>query len=196
MRSNRHSMTNEMPPQTGKPALLRIPEREEPEIRFRHQDRMEPGEYPAYCRSSQIYPDGPYARWVCVLQFDILDDWWINLLARLTCFLNLGSGEQPRANSRRSKYWRTWVAANGGVAPRRVDRMSPRIFERRYGVVLVADVEKNFQQISLGSAEMYSVVREIVHWEPGKIVSRDQQPADHQPRRHARTTAATITCTE
>ena len=111
--------------------------------------------------------DGPYARWVCALQFDILNDSLTNVVARLTCFLNLGSGDKPRATSRRSKYWRAWVAANGGTAPRRSDRISPGIFQRRHALVLVADVEKNFKQISLSSDEAYSVVREIIRWETG-----------------------------
>jgi hypothetical protein len=158
----------QMPSQNRKPAPVSTPERAEPEIRYCHQDRIEPGQYRAYCRSAQVYRDGPYARWICALQFDILDDSLTQMLARLTCFLNLGSLDEPRATSRRSKYWRAWVAANGSIAPRRKDRISPRIFERRHAVVLVSDVKKNFQQISLGSDEAYSVVREIIRWETGK----------------------------
>jgi hypothetical protein len=138
-----------------------------PEIRWHVCDRIEPGNYPGYCRSTQIYRDGPYKRWICALQFDIFDESLMNEIARLTCFLNLGSGEKPRATSRRSKYWQAWVAANGKAAPTRKDRMSPAIFERRHAVVRVEDVKKNFRSFALGAEETYSVVREVIRWETG-----------------------------
>lgn len=135
-------------------------------IEWHYCDRVEPGEYRAYCRSAHTYRDGPYARWICALQFDILDPSLLNLVARLTYFLNLGSGERPRATSRRSKYWSAWVAANAGP-PKRRERLSPNIFVHRHAVVLVGDVARNFKQMAIPVDEVYSVIRAILRWETG-----------------------------
>jgi integrase len=45
----------------------------QPEISWTFAARIEPGEYPAYCRSVSIYRDGQFKRWVCAVQFDALD---------------------------------------------------------------------------------------------------------------------------
>jgi hypothetical protein len=101
---------------------------------------------------------------VCAVQFDVLDG-NLNKLARLTWFLNLGSGDKPQA-TRRSNYWAAWVKANGGP-PKRQDRLSKHVFVRRYAVVVVADTTRDSRQ-ELGSGEhAYSVIRDVVRWETG-----------------------------
>jgi hypothetical protein len=136
----------------------------EPEIVWKHIPRLEPGEYKAYCRAAKIYRDRQFKRWVCAVQFDVLDD-SLNVLARLTWYLNLGSGDKPRA-SRRTRYWDAWVKANGGL-PGRKDRLSPKVFMRRYAVVVVEDTGKNLQQVAITQEWAYSVIRDVVRWDTG-----------------------------
>jgi hypothetical protein len=136
-----------------------------PEITWTHAARIEPGEYHGYCRSAKVYRDRQFKRWVCAVQFDVMDDSLLNVIARLTWYLNLGSKEKPHAG-RRTNYWSAWVKANGG-APRRHDRLSPRVFEARYAVVKVEDTGKTHRQIAVTTAECYSVIRGVVEWQTG-----------------------------
>jgi hypothetical protein len=137
----------------------------EPEISWRHCDRIEPGTYPAYSRSARVYRDGYFKRWVCAVQFDILNETLTEVLARLTWYLSLGSGTQPHAG-RRGKYWAAWVKANGGP-PKRIDRLSTRVFVKRQAIVPVGCTTKNHLQIAVTAEEGYSVVREVLSWETG-----------------------------
>lgn len=125
--------------------------------------RIEPGEYPAFSRSAAVYSDGLYQRWVCAVQFDILSDSLIETIARLTWYLNMGNRDKPHAG-RRGKYWAAWIKANDGP-PKRNDRLSPRVFERRYAVVRVDDTTKTHRQDPTDEQNCYSVVRDVVRWE-------------------------------
>src|SRR5215467_3212942 len=100
-----------------------------PEISWTHLERLEPGEYPAYSRSAKVYRDRQFKRWVCAVQFDVFDESLMNVLARLTWYLNLGSKEKPHAG-RRTNFWAAWVKANGGP-PKRRDRLSHTVFVGR-----------------------------------------------------------------
>jgi hypothetical protein len=142
--------------------------RKEPGIAFRHHDRIEPGEYPAYCRSAHTYRDDNWKRWLCALQFDILDDSRLNTIAQLTKFFNLGAHEKPRVTSRRSHYRRAWIDANGGHLPRRSQNPSPAIFVHRMARVLVKDVQRDFRKHALTEEEVYSVIDTILGWDTGK----------------------------
>lgn len=145
-----------------KPFLVRS---REPDISWRYCARIEPGEYPAYARSARVYRDGQFKRWVCAVQFDILDASLTEVIARLTWYLNLGSGDKPRAG-RRGAYWAAWVKAKGGQ-PKRQDRLSSDLFARRHAIVFVDDTAKNHRQITVREEDCYSVVREVVRWETG-----------------------------
>jgi len=142
-----------------------IDPRTEPEITWTHIPRIEPGEYPAYARSAKIVWDKHYKRWYCAVQFDVLTDDLAEVRAELTLFLNMGDRERPHAG-RRGNYWQAWTAANGGPPPRK-DRLSPRIFTKRYARVIVGDTTKNFKQTALAESMAYSVVRKVVRWESG-----------------------------
>ena len=144
------------------PSLVR---RAEPEIAWHYCDHIGPGDYPAFSRSAKVYRDGQFQRWVCAVQFDILDASLTKTLARLTWYLNLGSGEKARAG-RRAGYWAAWVKANDGQ-PKRTDRLSPSVFVKRYAIVLVGDTTKNHKQIAITAEEGYSVVRDVLRWETG-----------------------------
>jgi hypothetical protein len=136
-----------------------------PEISWTFAARIDPGEYPAYSRSAMVYRDGQFKRWVCAVQFDVLDGSLTRVIARLTWYLNLGSRDYPRAG-RRTNYWQAWVRANGGP-PKRNDRLSPRVFERRHALVRVEDTGKTYRQKAIGADEIYSVIRDVVEWQTG-----------------------------
>jgi hypothetical protein len=145
--------------------MKRAPHRAAVDISFTYVPRIEAGEYPAYSREAKLYRDRQYRRWVCAVQFDILDSSLINTIAQLTWYLNLGSGERPRA-SRRSNYWSAWVRANGGP-PKRSDRLSQQIFGGRHAMGEVADTTKTHNAGAIGPNQSYSVVRSVIEWRTG-----------------------------
>jgi hypothetical protein len=142
-----------------------VHKRREPEIGWRFAERIEPGEYPAYCRSAAVYYDRQFKRWVCAVQFEVLDSSLMNVAARVTWYLNLGSREKAHIG-RRSKYWAAWVKANGGP-PKRGDRVSPRVFQARHALVTVEDTSKNHRQEVIAAEQSYSVIRDVVEWQTG-----------------------------
>ena len=138
--------------------------RAEPEISWAFIPRIQPGEYRAFSRSAAIYRDRQFKRWVCAVQFSILNDSLMpEVMARLTWYLNLGTREKPHAG-RRGNFWTAWVEANGGP-PKRNDRLSPRAFEGRYAIVRVDDTTKTHDQNVVTAQESYSVIRNVVRWE-------------------------------
>ena len=138
----------------------------EPDITWTHTPRIEPGTYPAFSRSARLYKDGTFQRWVCSVQFDVLEADLATVKARLTWFLNMGEAEKPHAG-RRGLYWCAWVVANG-TQPKRSDRLSPRVFVSRYALVLVGDTTKDFKQVKVREDSAYSVVRNVLRWETGR----------------------------
>lgn len=152
----------------------------EPEIEWRHVPRIAPGEHPAYCRSAKIYWDRVFKRWVCAVQFDLLDA-NLNPIGRLTWFLNLGDRDKPRV-TRRKNYWAAWVKANGGP-PKRMDRLSPRVFMRRCAVVLVADTTRDSRRELESKEHAYSVIRDVVRWDTGgqEMGARTTAPGADSP---------------
>lgn len=138
--------------------------RPEPEVKWNYVPRLVPGEYPAYCRSAKIYRDRGFRRWVFLGLFDVMDK-NLNKLARLGWFMNLGSGDKPHV-TRRSNYWAAWVKANGGP-PKRRDRVSSRVFVRRYATVVVADTTRDSRQELAVRELAYSVIRDVLSWDTG-----------------------------
>jgi hypothetical protein len=136
----------------------------ETEITWRHVDRIAPGEYRAYSRSAAVYRDPGFRRWVCAVQFDVLDSAG-GTIARLTWYLNLGTRGKPHVG-RRSNYWIAWVKAHARE-PKRTDRLSPTVFEKRYAEVRVRDTAKDHRQVAVKQNEGYSVVGDVLNWETG-----------------------------
>lgn len=155
-------MTAEARAEQPRPQLVKA---RQPEIGWTLADRIPPGEYHAYSRSVRVYRDPQFKRWVCAVQFDVLDETLLKRLARVTWFLNLGSREKPHAG-RRTLYWRAWLAASGRP-PVRGDRLSPRIFVKRHARVMVGDTAKDYRQQRVNEGVVYSVVRSILSWQTG-----------------------------
>jgi hypothetical protein len=126
---------------------------------------LQPGEYLAYCRATSTYKDKQFKRWICLLQFDVRTDDLQAVIGEATRFFNLGNREQPHAG-RRGDYWRAWCQANGGP-PKRQDRLSSRVFEKRLARVVLRDVVKDFRdhKNEIDPAFFYSVVADITRWE-------------------------------
>lgn len=119
--------------------------------------RITPGEYYANCYFAKRYRDPGFKRWTCLLRWDVLSEDLQRTIAKcVPLWFPLGSGEAPRA-SRRGKYLREWVRANGGP-PGKGDRLSPKVFTRRVARVEIGDTN---------SPAPYSVVRRIISWETG-----------------------------
>lgn len=144
------------------PANLRpcklVHDDDEPGIEWADYPRLESGIYPAYCHFAKMYFDHSFKRWTCLLRFEVRSGDLLRVMApRVPLWLNLGSQEKPHA-SRRGRYFREWVRANGGAAPVRHDRLSPRLFTRRMAHVEIGDTN---------APAPYSVVREIISWDTG-----------------------------
>jgi len=125
-------------------------------IEWTDYPRILPGEYRAYCKWGKRYLDPGFRRWTCLLRWEVLTLDLLRVIARVPQWFPLGNGDKPHA-SRRGIYLPEWIRANGGP-PARKDRLSPRIFVRRFAHVEVGDTE--------GPAP-YSVVRRIIEWETG-----------------------------
>jgi hypothetical protein len=138
---------------------------------FVASERLEPGEYRGHCRHTNIYRDGFFKRWICLLQFDVKGD-SLQTIGHATRFINLGRRDKPHFG-RRSDYFAEYVKAMG-AAPKRADRVAPnRVFLGRMATIIIGDVINNFRDRKLQIAPelFYSVVREIKAWDNGP---RDQ----------------------
>lgn len=128
-------------------------------IEWRDYPRIDPGEYRAYCSSATRYWDPGMHRWTCLLRWDVFGDDISRPIAQsIPLWLSLGDGEKPQA-SRRGKYLREWARAYG-AAPEPKNRLSPKVFSRRFAQVVIGDTD---------SPAPYSVVRKISHWETGSM---------------------------
>lgn len=58
------------------------------------------------------------------------------------------------------------MKANGGP-PKRIDRLSPHIFVKRYATVLVADTTRDSRRELQSEDHAYSVIRDVVRWGTG-----------------------------
>jgi hypothetical protein len=140
------------------PKPLRAPHPNEA-IEWREYLRIPPGQYLASCYWAKRYRDPGMRRWTCLLRWDVLSHDLLSTIAqRIPLWFALGEGEKPRA-SRRGKYLREWVRANGGP-PGRGDRLSPNVFTRRVARVEIGDTN---------SPVPYSVVKRILQWETGPL---------------------------
>ena len=151
----------------------------EPGIEWREYPRIEPGTYRAYCKSAKRYRDPAFKRWTCLLRWNVLADDLQTVIAIVPCWLPLGNREKPSA-SRRGKYLREWVRANGGPPARR-DPLSPRVFVRRMARVEVGDTDPE------KSPAPYSVVKKILAWETGAISGHSVIKSHSQGRQGLRT---------
>jgi hypothetical protein len=143
---------------TASPVPFPIPKHKPNEaIEWREYPRIPPGAYFANCYWGKKYRDSGFKRWTCLLRWDVLSEDLQRTIAKcVPLWFPLGSGDAPRA-SRRGKYLREWVRANGGP-PGKGDRLSPNVFTRRIARVEIGDTD---------SPIPYSVVKRIIRWETG-----------------------------
>lgn len=160
---------------SNKPKGVRI-HRPEPEIRWRTYSRITPGEYYAYCGWAKHYRDPAFRRWTCLIRWDVCTDDLLNVIACVPMWLSLGNKADPRA-SRRGNYLKEWVRANDGP-PARDDRLSPRVFTRRFARVVIGDTDAERSPIP------YSVVRRILSWETGANLRQSVSKSHSQGRQH------------
>ena len=155
----------------------------EPEIDWSDYPHIEPGEYRAISTRARTYWDRRFQRWVCMVQFQILNSWGIDVIAKLPLFLNLGSNKDGPRAGRCSAFWQTWVRANGSQ-PRRPGRLTARVFQHRAALVEVADTAKSIATETAGrkttyrqvaAEQPYSIVRRVIHWQTGVSKSVSQQ---------------------
>jgi hypothetical protein len=143
----------------------------EPVVTWSDYLRIEPGDYPAYCKKAHWYWEPGFKRWTCILLFDVFsEDDLQSSLGTIPKWINGGNGKKPKAG-RRGHYLPEWVKANGGP-PARKDRLSPRVFMRRMARVRIADTTKG--------AVPYSVVRQILEWSTGQAVNQSHSQGKHE----------------
>lgn len=141
----------------------------EPAVEWVEYPRLEPGDYPAYCKRAKWYWEPGFKRWTCILLFDVLKEGQDSSLGTIPMWFNGGAGEKPKAG-RRTNYFPAWVAANGGP-PVRKDRLSPSIFIRRMARVRIGDTAGTLP---------YSVGRKILEWSTGQAVNPSHSQGRHQ----------------
>jgi hypothetical protein len=57
--------------------------------------RIEPGNYPAYCRSAEWYRDPHFKQWRCLIRFDVFGEGKLETpLATISLFANGGDGKR------------------------------------------------------------------------------------------------------
>ena len=108
------------------------------------------------------------------MHWDVLADDLTTIIATVPYWLAIGRKDKPHA-SKRSKYLREWVRANG-APPNRGDRLSPRVFIRRVARVEVGDTDPEKSPVP------YSVVRKIVRWETGGSPGQSVTKSHNQDR--------------
>ena len=148
-------------------------------IEWREYPRIVPGEYLAHCYWAKRYRDPCMRRWTCLLRWDVLSHDLQRTIAQcVPVWFALGEGDKPHA-SRRGKYLREWVRANGGP-PGRGDRLSPNVFTHRIARVEIGDAN---------SPIPYSVVKRIIRWETGRACQSVSKSTSQG--RHGESAAAT-----
>jgi hypothetical protein len=138
------------------------------DIDFDLYDRLEPGEYLAYCREALV-DFNRYRRWCVFLGWDVYDDNWTKI-GTAKRWLTLSTRNGKAKSGRGTLFYQWWVQAHGGHPPERGDRMNPRIFKDRMARVLIGD--SNPQPARKGKPAPkywtpYSQVSEVLSWETG-----------------------------
>ena len=151
----------------------------EPAIHWREYPLIEAREYPAYCRWAKSYRDPGFHRWTCLMRWDVLADDLTTVIATVPYWLSIGSKVKPHA-SKRSKYLREWVRANG-APPTRGDRLSARVFVRRMARIEVGETDPTKSPVP------YSVVKRIIQWETGGGRGQSVTKSHNQDRQESNT---------
>ena len=139
------------------------------DIDFDVYDCIEPGEYLAYCREALLDFNPRFGRRTAFLGWDVFDANG-NTIATAKRWLPVGTRNGKAHVGRGTLFYQWWTQANGGLPPKRGDRMNPNIFKGRMARVLIADSEP--PPIHKGKTppnfSPYSKVSEILSWETGR----------------------------
>jgi hypothetical protein len=137
-------------------------------IDFDVYDRIEPGEYLAYCREALLNFNPRFGRRSAFLGWDVYDANGTKI-ATAKRWLPIGTRNGKPHVGRGTLFYQWWTQANGGHPPTRGDRMTATIFKDRMARVLIADSEPPPRH--KGKAPLhhspYSKVSEVLNWETG-----------------------------
>jgi hypothetical protein len=89
---------------------MKKPISDQPDVMWNQYPRLEPGDYPAFCKKASWYQDPGYKRWTCLLLFDVLAANLNDSLGIVHLWFNGGDGDTPHA-SRRGLYLPEWLRA-------------------------------------------------------------------------------------
>jgi hypothetical protein len=167
--THRHTSSEALAQRSGPRLVFRS--QPDIEVQWDNYARLEPGEYPAYCRTARWYRDRQFQRWTCLLRFDVLSPDLLQTIATVPLWMNGGNGDTPRAG-RRSRYFAEWIRAADGP-PTKPDRLSSRVFIRRMARVRIRDAK---------SLAPYSVIDKIVAWDTGLPASQSVNKSHSQGR--------------
>jgi hypothetical protein len=78
------------------PALHLVRENE-PAVEWADYPRLEPGDYPAYCKRAKWYWEPGFKRWTCILLFDVLRKSSQTSLGTVPMWFNGGAGKPTAA---------------------------------------------------------------------------------------------------
>jgi len=140
------------------------------DIDFDVYDRIDPGEYLAYCREATLKRNPRYGQWTVFLLWDVFSPNGMTKIATVRRWIYIGTrGDKPHVG-RGTDFWNWWVQANDGHPPTRADRMTPRIFTKRMARVEVTD--SGPPKARKGEAPKphnpYSIVKRVLSWETGR----------------------------
>jgi len=149
------------------PALHLVRENE-PAVEWADYPRLEPGDYPAYCKRAKWYWEPGFKRWTCILLFDVLRKssqniaWNRSDVVQRRCRKEAKGGEADALLPRMGESQRQPAGPQGSFVP--------SVFVRRMAQVRVADTSGPIP---------YSVVRQILEWSTGTPVNSSHSQGRH-----------------
>lgn len=139
---------------------LRVVEESAPVFQGTEYTKIEAGKYSAQCVQFKVYCDPGFRRWVVMLRFRLIEGG-----QEVCAFYNLGRREGS-CPGRRSRYWKAWTLANG-TAPRKGQKMYPKVFRGKVFLVEVANVTRDSEGRLHHASAVYSTVNNIIEKEAG-----------------------------
>lgn len=139
---------------------LQVAEESGPIFQGAEYTKIGAGKYSAQCVQFKTYRDPGFNRWVVMLRFRLIEGG-----QEVCAFYNLGRREDS-CPGRRSRYWKAWTIANG-AAPRKGQRVYPKVFRGKVFLVEVSDVMQDSEGKPHHASAVYSKVENIIEKEAG-----------------------------